>query len=173
MQKLNLNELLVNKMAKIVERLVGNGNGILINFILGQDIRDVEADENDIEQLILNIAIKARHEIKKGGNLIISTKNISVNHAKERNASQMAPDFYVNISFFYNMDGNFRDGEDADISLSRTIKPNEITTMLLKVYEIVERFDGYMNIHHSHGKSLTLNVLVPVYPNLRKNLHGT
>ena len=63
MQKLNLNDLLVNKMAKIVERLVENG--ILINFILGQDIRDVEADENDIEQLILNIAIKARHEIKK------------------------------------------------------------------------------------------------------------
>ena len=116
MQKLNLNELLVNKMAKIVERLVGNGNGILINFILGQDIRDVEADENDIEQLILNIAIKARHEIKKGGNLIISTENVSVNHAKERNASQMAPDFYVNISFFYNMDGSFRDGENADIS---------------------------------------------------------
>jgi hypothetical protein len=173
MQKLNLNELLVNKMAKIVERLVGNGNGILINFILGQDIRDVEADENDIEQLILNIAIKARHEIKKGGNLIISTKNVSVNHAKERNASQMAPDFYVNISFFYNMDGSFRNGENTDISLSRATKANEIKTMLLKVYEIVERFDGYMNIHHSHGKSLTLNVLVPVYPNLRKNLHGT
>jgi len=92
-KKLNLNELLVNKMAKIVERLVGNGNGILINFILGQDIRDVEADENDIEQLILNIAIKARHEIKKGGNLIISTKNVSVNHAKERNASQIGAGF--------------------------------------------------------------------------------
>ena len=171
MQKLNLNDLLVNKMAKIVERLVENG--ILINFILGQDIRDVEADENDIEQLILNIAIKARQEIKKGGNLIISTKNVSVKYDKERNASQMAPDFYVNISFFYNIDGKFRDGEDADISLSRTIKQNETMTMLFKVYEIVERFDGYLNIHHRHEKSLTLNVLIPVYPNLRKNLHGT
>jgi two-component system, cell cycle sensor histidine kinase and response regulator CckA len=154
MSKLNLNDLLQKKMAIIVAKLVGNGN--LINIIPGKNVWPVDADEKDIEQVILNIAVKARQEISRGGQLTITTENVKLKHDNEQNTLRTTFDSYVNISFFYNIKGGNKDVIDTDMSSTPT-------THQTKIYEIVKRFNGYMNIHLNAEKSVTFNILIPAY----------
>ena len=156
MSKLNLNDLLHKKMAIIVMRLVGNGN--LISIIPGRNVWPVDADEKDVEQVILNIAVKARQEISRGGQLIIATENVKLKHDNEQNAPRTAFDSYVNISFSYDINGGNKESMDNDISSAPT-------THQTKIYEIVKRFNGYMNIHLNAEKSVTFNILIPAYKN--------
>lgn len=170
MGKLNLNNLIKNKMANIVVHLVGNG--ILISVVPGQDVKDVDADEKNIEQMILNTAIKARREIPKGGQLFISTENVSMKYEKKQHNLETVLDSYVSLSFFYNLSAISSEAMDPNLSLLKIDQQNESRTILLKVYGIVERPDGYMNIHHDTGKSVTFNILIPAYSDKLQN-HST
>ena len=164
MSKLNLNDLLQKKMAIIVMKLVGNGN--LISIVPGRNVWPVDADEKDVEQVILNIAVKARQEITRGGKLIITTENVKLKHDNEQNTLRTTFDSYVNISFSYNINAGNIESIDTDILSAPT-------THQTKIYEIVKRFNGYMNIHLNAEKSVTFNILIPAYKNKHLPHHQT
>lgn len=66
----NLNEL-VEDVVQMVTRLIGEQ--IKIQTDLVRDLRPVEADPNQLRQLILNLAINARDAMPQGGTLTLRT----------------------------------------------------------------------------------------------------
>jgi two-component system cell cycle sensor histidine kinase/response regulator CckA len=77
-QVLQLDELTLN-LDKLLRRLIGED--IELNTLTAADLWSVKADANQIEQVLLNLAINARDAMPKGGKLTIETVNVNLDAA--------------------------------------------------------------------------------------------
>jgi two-component system cell cycle sensor histidine kinase/response regulator CckA len=89
---LNLNEL-VEDMQKMLPRLIGED--ITMSMAMDPELSSVLADRNQIEQVIMNLAVNARDAMPEGGALRIATKNIELDEAYSRLHPGAKPGQYV------------------------------------------------------------------------------
>jgi len=72
---LNPNKTIVN-LSKMLERLIGEN--IVINLQLDDNLWNIEADEGNLEQVIMNLVVNARDAMPHGGTLTIKTENLEL-----------------------------------------------------------------------------------------------
>jgi two-component system, cell cycle sensor histidine kinase and response regulator CckA len=70
---LDLNHIVV-ELSKMLQRLIGEDVDLLMS--LKPDIGNVQADPNQLEQVLMNLAVNARDAMPKGGKLMIETSNV-------------------------------------------------------------------------------------------------
>jgi signal transduction histidine kinase/CheY-like chemotaxis protein len=78
-QLVNLNDIVAD-VVQMVNRLIGEQ--IAIQTDLTRDPKPVEADPNQLRQLIINLAINARDAMPQGGMLTIRTQNQTLPHTE-------------------------------------------------------------------------------------------
>jgi signal transduction histidine kinase len=78
---LSLNSL-VSDMEKMLPRLLGED--INVSLSLDPELGNVKADQSQIEQVIMNLAVNARDALPSGGKLEIQTANVEMDHAFTR-----------------------------------------------------------------------------------------
>jgi PAS domain S-box-containing protein len=84
------------RMRKLLARLIGED--VQVAFDLAPELCAVRADEGQIEQIIMNLAINARDAMPEGGTLTVSTRNVVLG-ADERDMSPaVAAGHYVLLS---------------------------------------------------------------------------
>ena len=66
----------VRKVEKLLRRTLPKM--IQIDLLLADDLRIIEADPGQIEQIILNLGVNAHHAMPEGGRLVIETSNVSL-----------------------------------------------------------------------------------------------
>jgi signal transduction histidine kinase len=71
-QRLDANTL-VNGMADLLQRAVGER--VTVEFKLGQGLWPVEVDPNQLENVLINLAVNARDAMPDGGTLLIESRN--------------------------------------------------------------------------------------------------
>ena len=91
---LNIN-LIVQDMVKMLPRLLGED--IELQSSLDPALGQVKADEGQIEQVIMNLAVNARDAMPGGGRLLIETRNVSFDEVAALNQAPMLPGEYVMI----------------------------------------------------------------------------
>jgi len=69
----NLNDVLRNLMG-ILSRLIKENVELIL--LPGDDLGSVKADPNEIERVILNLAVNAQDAMPGGGRLTIETANV-------------------------------------------------------------------------------------------------
>lgn len=81
---LNLNEVITN-MGKMLRRLIGENIELITTF--KPELNLIEADQSQIEQVIMNLAVNAYNAMPEGGKLIIETENVSIDDSYCQNHS--------------------------------------------------------------------------------------
>jgi CheY-like chemotaxis protein len=179
---LNLNTL-VSDMEKMLPRLIGEDIAVSVN--LGPEIGSVKADEGQIEQVVMNLAVNARDAMPGGGKLVVETANVDLDEAYARHHPGAKPGRYVMLAV---TDSGM--GMSAE-TLVHIFEPFFTTKEVGKgtglglatVYGVVKQSGGYIWVSSEIGKGASFQIFLPrvegsVAPNVARtapaeNLQGT
>ena len=92
---LDLNAIVLN-IEKMLRRLIGGH--IDLKTSLDPGLGNVKADQSQIEQVILNLAVNARDAMEQGGKLLIATANVDLDEEYARLHPPQLPGPYVLLS---------------------------------------------------------------------------
>ncbi len=148
-------------LSVLLDRLLGEK--ISSKVIHGRDLWQIKADENQLEQVIINLAVNARDAMEKDGQLSIRTANIGEREAMKLAASGLAPGEYVLCEV--------RDtgcGIPAD-KLEKIFEPFYTTKDVGKgtglglstVYGIVQQTGGHIVVESQLGEGTVFKVYLP------------
>jgi two-component system cell cycle sensor histidine kinase/response regulator CckA len=161
MKVLNLNKV-VGEMAKLLPPLIGEH--IELRTILGSDLGQVKADQGQIEQIVMNLAVNARDAMPEGGKLIMETKNVSVDQEFASRYPPMIPGDYVTLVV-----SDTGVGMDTQ-TVARIFEPFFTTKEqgkgtglgLATVYGAAKQNGGYVWVETEPGQGTTFGVYLPL-----------
>ena len=91
----SLNEV-IHETARMLERSIGKG--IHVELALEQELEQIEADETQLQQVIMNLSLNARDAMPNGGTLRISTSMVSLSEDECLRKPQFQPGSYVQLN---------------------------------------------------------------------------
>ena len=157
---INLNTL-VSDTQKMLGRLIGED--IEVHVSLDPDLGQVKADQGQIEQVLLNLAVNARDAMPEGGKLILETRNAELDAAYTRHHPGSTVGSYVML-------GVTDTGTGIDPEIMPQIFEPFFTTKergkgtglgLATVYGVVKQSGGYIAVDSEKGKSTSFQVFLP------------
>ena len=157
---LDLN-VVVAEVEKMLRRLISES--IQIVTIAADDLGRVRADEGQVEQVVMNLAINARDAMPSGGRLVIETGNVELDEAYVRTHPEAHPGRYVMLIV-----SDTGHGMDEK-TMSRIFEPFFTTKGegmgtglgLATVYGIVRQSGGTVNVYSEPGHGTTFRVYLP------------
>ncbi len=155
----------VNKLVAGMSDLLRHSLGadVQLETVLAGGLWRTHADPNQLENIILNLAVNARDAMPDGGHLTIETQNA---HLDERYAAAnmgVTAGQYVLIAVT-----DTGTGMPADIA-EKAFEPFFTTKAvgkgtglgLSQVYGFVKQSDGYVKIYSEHGLGTTIKIYLP------------
>ncbi len=164
---LSLNSL-VSDMEKMLPRLLGED--INVSLSLEVELGNVKADQSQIEQVIMNLAVNARDAMPSGGKLHIQTANVEMDQAFTRDHPGSNPGSYVMLAI---SDSGM--GMSAE-TIAHIFEPffttkgvGEGTGLgLATVYGVVKQSNGYIWVDSAVGKGSTFQIYLPKHLDIEK-----
>ncbi len=165
---LSLN-IVINDIVKMLKRLIGED--IEINIELARELWQVKADEANLKQIIVNLAINARDAMHDGGILTITTENMNLDEDKCRMITELYPGKFVCLSV-----SDTGIGMDK-YTVQRVFEPFFTSKEIGKgtglglsvVYGIVKQHGGTISVNSKSGEGTTIKVYLPSSPEKTKN----
>ena len=157
---LNLNTL-TSDMEKMLPQLLGED--IKVSLVLGPKLGNVKADQSQIEQVIMNLAVNARDAMPMGGKLKIETTNAELDQAYVWNHPGSKIGSFVLLAVT-----DTGTGMDAS-TLTHIFEPFFTTKEVGKgtglglatVYGIVKQSNGYIGLESAPGKGTSFKIYLP------------
>jgi two-component system cell cycle sensor histidine kinase/response regulator CckA len=164
---LSLNSL-VSDMEKMLPRLLGED--INVSLSLHAELGNVKADQSQIEQVIMNLAVNARDAMPSGGKLQIQTANIEMDHAFLRDHPGSHAGSYVMLEI-----SDSGTGMTAE-TIAHIFEPffttkgvGEGTGLgLATVYGVVKQSNGYIWVDSTVGKGSAFQIYLPRYSDVEQ-----
>jgi two-component system cell cycle sensor histidine kinase/response regulator CckA len=157
---LDLN-LVVGNIESLLRRLIGEQ----IQFVtdLAPTVGHVNADQGQLEQVLMNLAINARDAMAGGGRLTIATRDVTVTPDIAKLHRGLQPGDYVLLEV-----GDTGSGMDAHV-LAHLFEPFFTTKKrgqgtglgLATVYGIIKQSGGYIAVDTEVGKGTTFSIYLP------------
>src|SRR5579885_994236 len=156
---LDLNGVVTENL-KLLTRLIGEDIDLVM--LPGGELGLVKADPNQIEQVIMNLAVNARDAMPHGGHLVIESANVRLDESFARTHAGVEPGEYVMVAV-----SDTGMGMDADTQTHifepffTTKGPKGTGLGLSTVYGIVKQSGGYITVSSEPNKGTTFKVYLP------------
>ncbi|HTZ74505.1 MAG TPA: PAS domain S-box protein [Candidatus Aquilonibacter sp.] len=158
---LRLNAVVAD-MEKMLRRMIGEDVELTIS--LGPSLGRIRADQGQIEQVIMNLAVNSRDAMPNGGKLVIETMNFEIDRAfAARYAYPVLAGPYILLTVADS-------GTGMDAATQQRIFEPFFTTKekgkgtglgLSTVYGVVKQSSGYIDVYSTLGKGTTFNIYLP------------
>jgi CheY-like chemotaxis protein len=151
----------VRDLTELLHRTLGET--IELECVLGQRVWTIEADRNQLESAIVNLAVNARDAMPDGGKLTIETANAELDQSYAEMDAEVIPGQYVLISVSDTGSGMQKE------TLSRVFEPFFTTKEVGKgtglglsmVYGFVKQSGGHVTIYSEVGEGTTVKLYFP------------
>lgn len=150
---------LVSGMSDLLRRTLGEA--VSIETVPGAGVWLTLADTNELESVLLNLAINSRDAMPNGGNLKIATANISTESACEHEG--LSPGEYVMITVTDTGTGMAKEVADRAFEPFFTTKePGQGTGLgLSQVYGFVKQSGGNVILESEPNAGTTVKIFLP------------
>ncbi|WND02149.1 response regulator [Temperatibacter marinus] len=165
---LNIADVLT-EVSHLIRRLIGETIDFQLN--LSRDLPEVRADQGQLEQVMINLAVNARDAMNNNGTLILSTRMAS---EKDKSIDRLLRDDsrdFIVIEVEDTGSGISEEVQEKMFDPFFTTKGvGEGTGLgLSTVYGIVKQTDGYIFVDSKLGSGTTFKIYLPLYePSLSK-----
>jgi signal transduction histidine kinase len=159
-KQINVNKL-VTGMSDMLSRTLGEA--VKIEVILAGGLWRVMADENQLENALLNLAVNARDAMPGGGKLTIETANAHLDEAYARMETDVTAGQYVLLAVT-----DSGTGMPPEV-LTKVFEPffttkgiGEGTGLgLSQVYGFIKQSGGHVKIYSEVGQGTTIKIYLP------------
>ena len=157
---INLNDV-VRGMEDLLQRL--SEDSVALEIDLDPSLGTAKADPGQVEQVLMNLVANGRDAMPAGGEILIQTRNITVDEAAAQEISGIAPGAYVTVTVADN-----GMGMDA-ATRARLFEPFFTTKEVGKgtglglstVYGIVRQSGGGITVVSEPGEGSTFRIYLP------------
>jgi signal transduction histidine kinase/CheY-like chemotaxis protein len=152
---------LISGMSDLLHRSLGET--VELEVVRAARLWTVEADANELESALLNLALNARDAMTQGGRLTIETSNSDIDRAYAATQSEVVPGQYVSISVSDTGSGM------SDAVVAQAFEPFFTTKPvgqgtglgLSQVYGFVKQSGGHVRIYSELGHGTTIRIYLP------------
>ncbi|WP_119168053.1 PAS domain-containing hybrid sensor histidine kinase/response regulator [Algihabitans albus] len=157
---LNVTDILA-ELSHLLRRLIGET--IELDMVHGRDLGQVRADQGQLEQVIINLAVNARDAMSGGGRLIIRTYNAAFETPQRRKGEEVAAGDYVVIEVSDSGCGISQANLDRIFDpFFSTKEVGEGTGLgLSTVYGIVKQTGGFIVVDSELDTGTTFTIYLP------------
>jgi PAS domain S-box-containing protein len=135
---------------------------ILISYKFQKDLWVVDADQGQVEQVLLNLYINAWQAMPGGGDLYLESQNVILNVADVK-PHGVRPGRYVKISVMDTGTGiDAQTRERIFEPFFTTRRPDKGTGLgLASAYGIIKNHGGFITVNSEPGRGSTFNIYLP------------
>lgn len=151
------------ELSHLLRRLIGEN--IELKMVHGRDLGPVRADQGQLEQVIINLAVNARDAMRGGGTLTIKTENRTITATRKFRGEAMPPGDYVVLEVADTGCGIAAENLDRIFDPFFSTKEVGAGTGLglSTVYGIVKQTGGFVEVSSAEGKGATFSIFLPHY----------
>jgi PAS domain S-box-containing protein len=137
---------------------------IRIDLLLADDLKIIDGDPAQVEQILLNLGVNAQHAMPDGGRLVIETSNVSLSDEYLRTHLGAKKGKYVLLTVSDTGSGMCTEVLDRIFEPFFTTKANGLGTGLglAMVHGIVAQHDGYIRCYSEPGRGTSFKIYFPV-----------
>ena len=164
-QPLNPTRLQINAVVRDLTDLLHRtlGEQVELETVLSSRVWVIEADQNQIESALVNLAVNARDAMPEGGKLTIETDNAELDERYAETDAEVIPGQYVVVSVSDCGEGMSKE------TLDRVFEPFFTTKEVGKgtglglsmVYGFVKQSGGHLTIYSEPGMGTTVKLYFP------------
>lgn len=140
-----------------------------IQLLLADDLKTINADPGQLEQVLLNLAVNAGYAMPQGGSITIKTENVVLDDDYTRTHFGVIPGEYALLTFSDTGHGMDKQVVEHIFEPFYTTKGAEEGTGLglAMVFGIVKGHGGHVECYSEPGEGTTFRIYLPVIESVR------
>ncbi len=159
MQILDLNKVLLS-FQDILRRTIRES--IDIDMRLSPNVYGIRADRNQLEQIIMNLAINAQEAISDRGMILFETAPVDIDEEYARQHSGVVPGKYLMLAVTDNGKGMDKETLENIFEPFFTTKGHGTGLGLANVYGLVKQHGGNIWVYSEPGKGTVFKIYFPI-----------